>query len=85
MPNRKKYNKNSDTPRDYKSDYKKFQSSPEAIKDRASRNKARRQAEKEGRVRKGDGRDVDHSDGNPRNNSKKNLKVVSKSYNRAKK
>jgi hypothetical protein len=79
---RKPYNKS--TGRDYKSDYKKFQGTESAKKDRASRNSARRDAEKSGRVSKGDGKDVDHSDGNPRNNSKSNLKVVSKSKNRGK-
>ena len=38
----------------------------------------------QGRVRKGDGKDIDHKDGNPRNNSRKNLRVTSKSYNRGK-
>ena len=36
-----------------------------------------------GRIRKGDGRDVDHKDGNPKNNGKHNLRVRSKSANRA--
>lgn len=71
-------------PRDYKDEYKKFQSSTESKKDRAHRNKARRAAARKGRVRKGDGKDIDHRDGNPRNNSPKNLRVVSKSTNRAK-
>lgn len=71
-------------PRDYKKEYKKFQSSTESKKDRAHRNKVRREALREGRVKKHDGKDIDHKDGNPRNNSKKNLRVVSKSTNRAK-
>ena len=71
--------------RNYKDEYAKFQSSTKSKKDRASRNKVRRAALRSGRVKKGDGRDVDHVDGNPRNNSKKNLRVVSKSKNRAKK
>jgi len=79
---RKPYNKS--TGRDYDSDYAKFQSSEKAKKDRASRNKARRQLEKEGRVKKGDGKDVSHKNGNPRQNSKSNLEVVSKSKNRGK-
>lgn len=79
---RKPYNKS--TGRDYKSDYAKFQSSTKAKKDRASRNKARREAIKQGRVKKGDGKDIDHKDGNPRNNSKKNIRVVSRKTNRAK-
>lgn len=33
---------------------------PERVKERAKRNKARRQLEKEGLVRKGDGKVVDH-------------------------
>ena len=71
--------------RNYKDEYAKFQSSTKSKKDRASRNKVRKAALRSGRVKKGDGRDIDHVDGNPRNNSKKNLKVVSKSRNRAKK
>ena len=69
-------------PRNYKKEYKKFQSSTKAKKDRASRNKARRQATKAGKVSKGDGKDIDHKNMNPRDNSKKNLKVVSKTKNR---
>ena len=80
---RKPYNKS--TGRDYKSDYAKFQGTEKAKKDRASRNKARREAEKDGRVSKGDGKSLDHSDSNPRNNSKKNLKVMSRSENAGKK
>ena len=53
-------------------------------KNRASRNAARRAAEKAGKVRKGDGKDVDHKNMNPRDNSKGNLKVMNKSQNRAK-
>jgi hypothetical protein len=71
-------------PRDYKKEYAKFQSSTESKKDRAHRNKVRREALRDGRVKRGDGKDIDHKDGNPRNNSKKNLRVVSKSTNRAK-
>ncbi len=80
---RKPYNKS--TGRDYKSDYAKFQSSEEAKKDRASRNAARRKLMSEGKVKKRDGKDVDHSNGNPRDNSAGNLKVMKKSKNRAKK
>ena len=79
---RKPYNKS--TGRNYKNDYARFQDSPSQKKDRASRNKARSEAEKAGKVHKGDGKDIDHADGNPRNNSKENLKVMSKSKNRGK-
>lgn len=72
-------------PRDYKAEYAKFQSSKEAKKDRASRNKARRSAERAGRVRKGDGKDIDHVNGNPRDNRPSNLRVTHRSHNRARK
>lgn len=49
--------------RNYKEEYKKFQSSPKAKKDRAKRNKARRQAEAKGIVKKGDGYDLHHVNG----------------------
>jgi hypothetical protein len=71
--------------RDYDKEYKRDHKSTKAKKDRASRNNVRRKALKEGRVTKGDGKDVHHVDGNPRNNSKKNLRVVSRSANRKKK
>jgi len=71
-------------PRDYKAEYSKFQSSTASKRDRASRNKVRRAAERSGRVRKGDGKDVDHRNGNPRDNRSGNLRVVSRSYNRGK-
>ena len=71
--------------RDYKKEYNRDHASTKAKKDRASRNKVRRQALKSGRVKKGDGKDVHHVDGNPRNNSEKNLRVVKKSANRSKK
>ena len=71
--------------RNYRKEYDTYHSKPEQKKNRASRNTARRQAAAAGKVRKGDGKYVDHKDGNPRNNSKKNLRVVSKSVNRRKK
>ena len=38
---------------------------------------------RQGKVRKGDGKDVDHKDGNALNNGKGNLRVQPKSVNRA--
>lgn len=72
-------------PRDYRDEYLKHQSSTSAKKDRASRNRARREAERSGRVRKGDGKDIDHKNGNPRDNRKSNLRVTSRSANRSRK
>lgn len=71
--------------RDYKKEYNSYHAKPEQKKNRASRNKARTLLSSTGRVRKGDGKDVDHRDGNPRNNSKSNLSVMSKRRNRSKK
>ena len=43
----------------------------------------RREYEKKKRVKKGDGKDVTHKDGNPRNNGAGNLGVLSRSKNRS--
>ena len=59
------------------SEYRKYHASKRMKEERALRNKNRRQAIREGRVKKGDGKHIDHKDGNPRNNSRKNLRVVS--------
>lgn len=69
--------------RDYRSEYDNYQGKPEQKKRRAGRNKARRQMEGAGRVSKGDGKDVDHRDRDPGNNSGRNLRVQSKSANRS--
>lgn len=70
-------------PRNYKKEYSNYHSSPEQKKRRASRNAARRKMERDGRVRKGDGKDVAHRNNNPRDNRKKNLSVQSKAKNRS--
>lgn len=62
---------------------RKYNSKPSSKKDRASRNAARSEAMKDGKVRKGDGKDIDHRDSNPRNNKKGNTQVMSASKNRA--
>ena len=72
-------------PRNYKKEYANYQGKPEQIKNRAKRNKARAEAMKDGKVKKGDGKDVDHkkplSKGG--SNHKSNTRVVSKSTNRS--
>jgi HNH endonuclease len=70
--------------RDYKAEYKATHGTAKGKKDRASRNKARAEAMKAGKVRKGDGKEIDHKDFNPRNNSSSNLRVVAKAINRRK-
>ena len=62
---------------------KRYNAKPEQKKRRAARNTARRRMIASGRAQKGDGKDVDHKDGNPRNNSKSNLRMRSKSKNRS--
>jgi hypothetical protein len=62
---------------------RKYNSKPEQKKRRAARNAARRKMIKAGKAKKGDGKDVHHKDGNPRNNKRSNLAVSSKSKNRS--
>ena len=68
--------------RDYAKEYREYHSKPEQKKRRASRNAARRLMIQKGKARKGDGKDVDHKNRNPLNNSLKNLRVVSQKKNR---
>lgn len=72
-------------PRPYKKEYDEYHSSKKQKKNRAKRNAARRKLERAGRVRKGDGKDVDHkkpiSKGG--SNGDGNLRVVKKSTNRS--
>mgnify|MGYP003628800061 FL=1 len=68
--------------RNYRKEYDNYQGTPEQIKRRSSRNKARRKMVTSGKARKGDGKDVHHKDGNPKNNARKNLTIMGKSLNR---
>lgn len=69
--------------RDYKKEYKNYQGTPEQKKKRASRGRARYSLMKKGRVRLGDGMDVDHKNTNANDNSPTNLRVQSKHANRS--
>ena len=69
--------------RNYRKEYYNYQSKPKQKKNRAGRNKSRRALTRAKRVRKGDGKDVHHKDGNPRNSTRSNLKVTPKSKNRS--
>ena len=69
--------------RNYRKEYDNYQGKPEQIKKRAERNKARRLTEKEGRVKKGDGKDVAHDNNRTSDNSRSNRKVQSPSKNRS--
>lgn len=77
MPSSKNYK------RDYKAEYNRYQGKPSQKKKRASRGRARYKMMKKGRVRLGDGMDVDHKNTNANNNSEKNLRVVKASSNRS--
>ena len=70
--------------RNYRKEYDSYHAKPAQKKARASRNSARRKMAKSGKVRKGDGREVDHKNGDPRYNRRKNLRVVSRRANRKK-
>ena len=71
-------------PRDYKRERALQLKSPKSnLAANASRKAARRILEKTGKVKKGDGKDVDHKNGNPRDNSKNNLRVTTKKANRS--
>jgi len=69
--------------RDYRKEYDEYHGTPKQRKNRSSRVLARRKVIKrvgEGAVK---GKDVDHKDGNPRNNSDRNLRILSIKKNRA--
>ena len=72
-------------PRPYKKEYEQYQGTEIQKERRAARNAARAKMMKAGKVRKGDGKDVDHavplSKGGT--NATKNLRVQSKRANRS--
>jgi len=65
--------------RDYKKEYERDHKPKKDKLDRAARNAAHRKKERNGGVPKG--KVVHHKDGNPRNNKRSNLKVISRSRN----
>ena len=70
-------------PRDYGREYANYHSKPEQRKNRSSRNLARRLMKKKLGAKAVKGKDIDHKDKNPRNNSRCNLRVRTKSSNRS--
>lgn len=77
MPSSKNY------VRDYKQERRTQQSSKKQKAENASRKRARYKLEKQGRVKKGDGKDVAHKNNNPLDNRSTNLFVQLKSKNRS--
>lgn len=69
--------------RDYRKEYDNYQGTPAQRKRNDARKAARRKLVSAGKVKKGDGNDVHHKDGNPKNNKKSNLAVTTKAKNRS--
>jgi hypothetical protein len=80
----KRKGSNKATGRDYSYD-KKYESSPEQIRRRASRNAARRRLIASRGKAALRGKDVDHRNQNPLDNRSSNLRVESKKKNRGRK
>ena len=71
--------------RNYDKEYRDYHASPEQKKRRAQRNAARRKAMQEGKVRKGDNKEVDHIGANRKGKlDNGRVRVISKSANRRK-
>lgn len=77
--------KNPDGSRDYSYDTK-YEAKPAQRHNRSERVTARRELAKEGLVRRGDGKDVDHKQPLSKggSNARSNLRAISSSANRAK-
>jgi hypothetical protein len=71
--------------RNYEKEYQEYHADDKQKKNRAKRNAARRELEKDGVVRKGDGKDVAHKHALSKGggNHRSNLKVEDKSANRS--
>jgi len=69
--------------RNYRQEYDNYHSKKEQRENRSSRNKARRKMKKAGYAVAG--KDVDHKNGNPRDNRLSNLSIRSKKANRSRK
>ena len=80
----KRKGSNKATGRDYSYD-KRYESSPEQIRRRASRNAARRRAIASRGLSAVKGKDVDHKNGNPLDNRASNIRVESAKKNRGRK
>lgn len=69
--------------RNYAKEYKDYQGTPEQLKNQAMRHAARRLMIKKYGKKRLKGKDVDHIDGNPRNNKYSNLRITSRKFNRS--
>ena len=71
-------------PRNYRKEYDEYHGTPDQIENRSSRNKARRKMVNAHGKAAVAGKEVDHKNGNPKDNKKKNLQLMSRSANRRK-
>jgi hypothetical protein len=78
----KSKSKNPAHKRDYKRE-RQYDGRPDVKEKRAARNRARRKAEKEGKVKKGDGKDVDHVTPLRKNSKSTKTRVISANKNRS--
>jgi len=69
--------------RNYRKEYDNYQGTPAQRKRNDERKKTRRLLVKEGKVKKFDGKDVNHKNGNTKDLSKKNLQVTTPKANRS--
>ena len=69
--------------RNYTGEYANYQGTPAQRQRNDARKAARRKMEAIGKVKRNDGKDVDHKNGNPKDNSTKNLRVTTKKLNRS--
>jgi hypothetical protein len=70
--------------RNYRREYDQYHGRPEQKKERASRNAARALMIRKHGKGALENHDIDHRDGNPRNNDPRNLQITTKKYNRSK-
>lgn len=68
--------------RDYRKEYDDYHGTAEQKKRRAARNAARRKAIRDGRVKKGDGKEIHHPDSKRKGSLGKKTRVLAKRANR---
>lgn len=72
----------SNSPEYVKANYEKYWKNDKQREKSRNRMRARRKLMKEWRVKEWDGKQVDHIDGNTKNNSRSNLRVISEKRNK---